>query len=278
MSDESDAMSVTAQSDSARATARSAQPSSGTGTGPRDDIDARLAARIEPFDSFWQAPDDVEKGYKSFLAYYSANYLRRMPEDRNARVLVISCGPGYLVHALNEHGYANVIGIDSDEGKIAHARARGLNCETARAFAWLGACTELFDVIIPEQELNHLTHGEQIEFLALCREKLRAGGRVLVYGLNGANPLVGSENLAHNIDHFNTFTEYSIGQILGLAGFERAEPFALRIYVFWRNPLNYVGLIVTGAFELLFRVMYKLYGKNVKILSKKLGAVAYKAG
>ena len=29
-----------------------------------------LSARIEPFDSYWQAPEDVEAGYKSFAAYY----------------------------------------------------------------------------------------------------------------------------------------------------------------------------------------------------------------
>jgi hypothetical protein len=27
-----------------------------------------LSARLEPFDSYWQAPADVERGYSSFLA------------------------------------------------------------------------------------------------------------------------------------------------------------------------------------------------------------------
>lgn len=102
-------------------------------------------------------------------------------------------------------------------------------------------------------------------------------GPIIAYGLNGANPLVASENLAHNIDHFNTLTEYSLGQILELGGFTRIQAFPLKIYVFWTNPLNYAGLLVTGAFELLFRIMFKLYGKNVKILSNKVAAVAYKA-
>src|SRR5882724_2135066 len=82
----------------------------------------RLAARLEPFDSYWQAPKDVEKGYASFAAYYRANYLRHLPQDRNVSILVVSCGPGYLVHTLREHGYLNVIGIDSDAVKVEHAR------------------------------------------------------------------------------------------------------------------------------------------------------------
>jgi hypothetical protein len=47
--------------------------------------------------------------------------------------------------------------------------------------------------------------------------------------------------------------------------------------VFWKNPLNYVGLAVTGTLELFFKIVFKLYGKDVKILSKKVAATARKS-
>jgi len=234
----------------------------------------QLSARLEPFDSYWQAPADIEKGFASFYEYYRQNYLPHLPQDKNTKILVISCGPGYLVETLAKHGYVNVLGIDSDSEKIRYAKGHDLNCQTAEAFPHLDAHINSYDIIIPEQELNHLTTGEQIEFLNLCRSALRDDGTIIVYGLNGANPFVGAENLAHNIDHFNTFTEYSLQQILELGGFRDVKAFPLKIYVFWRNPLNYVGLFVTGLFELVFRIMFKLYGKNVKILSKKVAAIA----
>lgn len=233
-----------------------------------------LSARLEPFDSYWQAPKDVESGFRSFTAYYKANYLPHLPADRNARILVISCGPGYLVKVLRDQGYVNVLGIDSDPAKVEVARRHGLPCEVARAFEFLEAAQTPYDVIIPEQELNHLTLDETIEFLELCRRALRPGGKVIVYAMNGANPFVGSENLAHNIDHFYNLTEYSLGQVLGLAGYAQVQVFPLKLYVFWRNPLNYVGLAVTTVLELLLRVVFMLYGKKVKVLSKKLAAVA----
>jgi 2-polyprenyl-3-methyl-5-hydroxy-6-metoxy-1,4-benzoquinol methylase len=232
----------------------------------------RLAARLEPFDSYWQAPKDVEKGYKSFTAYYKANYLSRVPPNRDASILVVSCGPGYLVNMLHEHGYRNVLGIDSDPVKVEHARRHGLPCDTARAFEFLEGRVGAYDVIIPEQELNHLTLDETVEFLRLCRTALRPGGQVIVYAMNGANPLVGSENLSHNIDHFYNVTEYSLQQILELAGFSAIKVFALKLYVFWTNPLNYVGLAVTSVLELLMRAVFALYGKKVKVLSKKVAA------
>jgi 2-polyprenyl-3-methyl-5-hydroxy-6-metoxy-1,4-benzoquinol methylase len=238
----------------------------------------KLAARLEPFDSYWQAPEDVDSGYRSFNAYYRANYLAQLPQDRTARILVVSCGPGYLVSLLAEAGYGNVVGIDSDAGKIAHAKRKALPCEVAEAFPFLEERqSPQFDVIIPEQELNHLTVDETIDFLKLCRGALRPGGRVIVYAMNGANPLVGSENIAHNIDHFYNVTEHSLQQILKLAGFADVKVFALKLYVFWKNPLNYVGLAVTATLELFMRVVFILYGKKVRVLSKKIAAVAFKA-
>ena len=94
----------------------------------------RLAAKLEPFDSYWQAPKDIDSGYNSFAAYYRANYLPYLPENRAAKILVISCGPGYLLNVLAKAGYHNVIGIDSDAAKVEHGRKRGLQCEVAEAF------------------------------------------------------------------------------------------------------------------------------------------------
>src|SRR5690606_6292884 len=236
----------------------------------------KLAARLEPFDSYWQAPDDVESGYASFAAYYRANYLQHLPGDRGARILVISCGPGYLVNVLAQAGYTSVVGIDSDPAKVEYARRRGLPCEVAEAFEYLENRRGEFDAIVPEQELNHLTHEETIEFLRLCHAALRPGGRIVVYAMNGANPLVGAENLAHNIDHFYIVTEYSLRQLLELGGFTDVRPFALKLYVFWKNPLNYVGLVVTTMLEFTMRIIFMLYGKKVRVLSKKVTATAIK--
>src|SRR5688500_15553014 len=96
-----------------------------------------LAARLEPFDSYWQAPKDVEGGFKSFTAYDKANYLPHLPADRDAKILVVSCGPGYLLNALAEAGYRCVVGIDSDPSKVVYGQRRALACEAAEAFSYL---------------------------------------------------------------------------------------------------------------------------------------------
>lgn len=240
--------------------------------------DADLAARMEPFDSFWEAPEDVEKGFRSFAKFYSWNYLDKLPARRDVALLVISCGPGYLVDLLTREGYTRVLGIDSDPDKIRPGLRRGLNCRAARAFAFLREGTELFDVIFCEQELNHLTKREMVAFLGLCRNRLRDGGLLVVHGLNGANPITGAEALAQNFDHFNSFTEYSLRQVLTYSGFAQTRVFPLHLYVFTGNPMNYAAWAASSLMSFGFRVAFILYGKHNKLWSKKIAATCVKPG
>lgn len=235
-----------------------------------------LTAKIEPFDSFWEAPDDIEGGYSKFFEFYKHNYLKYVPENKNARILAISCGPGYFVNLLTKLGYRNVLGIDSDPQKVAYATARGLNCRPARAFDFLQASAEPYDVIFCEQELNHLTKDEILRFLALCRQKLADNGVLISHALNGANPITGAESLAQNFDHYNTFTEYTMTQVLDHMKFSDVRVFPLNLYVFYKNPLNYVLIVLSAVYTAFFRFSFILYGKKNRLFTKKIGAVAVK--
>ena len=238
----------------------------------------QLAAMFEPFDSFWEAPDDIESGYDSFKRFYRDNYLHRLPKDRNARILCVSCGPGYLVELLTGEGYSDVLGIDSFPDKIAFAEKRGLPCKVAFAFEFLEQATEPYDVIFCEQELNHLTRQEIMDFLNLCRSHLRPGGTLACFALNGANPITGAEALAQNFDHFNTFTEYSMRQVLEHSGFVDIDVFGLNLYVYYRNPVNYVAMFAAWALSAAFRACFILYGKKNRIFTKKFAATCRAAG
>ena len=237
-------------------------------------LEPSLSARMEPFDTYWQGSRDLSRDYARFAVYYRANYLPRLPADRDAAIAVLSCGPGYLVKTLVDDGYRNAVGIDADPAKIRHAHERRLPCEVASVWPFLQANPGRFDMIIPEQELNHLTLDETIAFLKLARQALRPDGQILVYAINGANPLVSPEHIAHNIDHFYNVTDYSLKQILTLGGFTRIEPFGCELYVFWDRPDNYVGWLITKTIEAFCRVVYRLYGKDVSILAKRIAATA----
>lgn len=256
-----------------------AQPAQATTPLPSPDAaaDVTLSAQIEPFDSFWEGPEhDVDSGYSKFYQFYKVNYAPHLPDDRNTSTLVISCGPGYFIEMLRRHGYNNIIGIDSFPGKAEHGQRRGLDCRNARAFPFLAEQKDSFGLIVCEQELNHLTKSEMRRFLALVRASLTPGGVLIVHGLNGANPITGSEALAQNIDHFNTFTDYSLRQVLDHTGFADIRVFPLNLYVFYKNPANYVAWAAAALLSMFFRACFILYGKSNKIFTKKIGAVCRK--
>jgi nucleoside-diphosphate-sugar epimerase/2-polyprenyl-3-methyl-5-hydroxy-6-metoxy-1,4-benzoquinol methylase len=239
--------------------------------------DMPLTAKIEPFDSFWEGPANVEKGYYTFGQFYRHNYLSFLPSDRSARILAISCGPGYLVDLLTKEGFPNVLGIDSFPEKVEQARRRNLNCIAAEAFPFLYGAPGTFDAIVCEQELNHLTKEEILKFLQLCRHSLKTNGTLIVHTLNGGNPITGAEALAQNFDHYNTFTEYTFRQVLSFAGFQDIRVIPLKLYVFYRNPLNYVLILISALYTAFFRLSFILYGKSNRIFTKKIAAICRNA-
>lgn len=238
-----------------------------------------LAAKMEPFDSFWEGPANIQKGYTTLYKFYTYNYLKYIPENKDADILVISCGPGYFVDMLNRHGYKNVLGIDSFPEKVELAKKRSLSCQVADAFGYLESTDDnSYDAVFCEQELNHLTKDEIIEFLKLACTKIKPGGRLISHSLNGANPITGAEALAQNFDHYNTFTEYTLKQVMEYSGFQDIKVIPLHLYVFWNNPLNYILITVSALYTAFFRASFIMYGKTNKIFTKKIGAVCVKPG
>ena len=124
--------------------------------------------------------------------------------------------------------------------------------------------------------MNHLTKDEILVFLRLCHEALVPGGTLNVFALNGANPITGAEALAQNFDHYNTFTEYTMKQVLEYSGFDRVKLVPLHLYVFYGNPFNYVAWGVATLLSLTFRGLFRMYGKNASIFTKKFAAVCTK--
>lgn len=237
----------------------------------------KLTAKIEPFDSFWEGPEDVESGYRSYALFYKDNYLKYLPKEKDANILCVSCGPGYLVSLLKDRGYRNVLGIDSFPDKISYAEKHGLNCRVAHAFDFLeDAGEEEYDVIFCEQEVNHLSKDEILEFLSLCKSRLRPCGLLIFFVLNGANPLTGAEALAQNFDHYNTFTEYTVRQVLEFSGFDSIRVIGLNLYVYYRNPANYVAMFAAWLLTVIFRAGYILYGKKNRLFTKKIAAICRK--
>jgi len=235
-----------------------------------------LTAKHSPFTTFCEGPEEIEGGYKLFLLFHAHNYLSRIPQDKNAKILVVSSGVGYFQNSLKEWGYTNVHGVDSDSSKVKYAQKKGFSSERVDCFDFLKQAKNKYDFIFAEQEMNHLTSSEVQLFLNLCHKALKTGGKLLVNAANCANPLISTEYLGNNIDHYTSFTENNMKQYFSLTEFKEIEVFPHDFYVLWNNPLNYVAKGVTSLIHLILKVLFKMYGKSNKIFTKRLGVLATK--
>ncbi len=236
----------------------------------------KLTAEFRPFTSFCEGTGNVESDYRLFYKFYRKNYARFLPEDKNARIFVMSCGHGYFLNFLKKLGYKNALGMDADSEKTEYASFKGFACKTGDSLDFLAKNREKFDFIFAEQELNHLTKKEVLLLLDLAKKSLREGGAFLVNSLNPANPLIGPVAPHQNVDHYSFFTGYSLKQIFRFKGFKDAEVFPIDYYVLYSNPLNYPAKALTSLYHLFFKINFKLYGKPDRIFTKKVGGIGFK--
>jgi len=233
----------------------------------------QLTGTYSPWTTFCEGMTDIEKGYSYYPRQYKRNYSRHLPENKDARILVVSAGPGYFVLFLNQLGYHNVVGIDTEPARVEHALKRNLQVEVAHAFDYLADVDDEYDAIILEQEINHLTRPEFMDFLELAKTRLVKGGCVILNATNYANPITSPDHLAHNLNHFSGWTGHSLRQAFKFSNFDSSDCFPLDNYVLYENPLNYVAKAVTGLISLMLRITFKMYGKSEKIFTKRLIAV-----
>ena len=151
-------------------------------------------------------------------------YLRGwLPLDREANILELGCGEGHLLAAFKSWGYRQVRGIDLRPEAIAFCQSRGLAAETADAKEYLKNCNDgHFQLIVAIDLLEHLTREEGLDLLENVHLALRPGGTVILQVPNLASPFGGAVFFG-DVTHRTGFTETSIRQVLGLAGFTKAE-------------------------------------------------------
>jgi len=66
-----------------------------------------------------------------------------------------------------------------------------MNCRVEDVFDNMENHLERFDVIVPEQEVNHVADEELPIFLKLCWDSLKNERTLIVHSLNRANPITG---------------------------------------------------------------------------------------
>lgn len=162
---------------------------------------------------------DTPEQQEELADSYQRLLLPHLPSDRSAKLLDVGCGVGYALWALQGAGYSDLSGIDSDEGQVQAARAKGLQViRTEDTAAWLRAQAACYEAILALDLLEHIPVNEQLDFAAALREALRDGG-TLVCRVPNANSALAARYRYIDWTHHCSFTEHSLDFLLHSAGF-----------------------------------------------------------
>ena len=215
--------------------------------------------------------------FETYYKYFKKNYSKHLPEDKDLKILDIGCGMGHFLYFLEKEDYKDYIGIDISKENIEFCKEKGLNVRLSNVFDFLAEKTVPFHVIVMNDIIEHFNKQEIIRILELVNKNLVENGKIIIKTLNAANPILANGGRYIDFTHEISFTEESLSQVLRVSGFKDVRIYPQDIYIFYKNPLNYVAKFISKLLNLTFRLLFLLYGrKTTKIFTKSIIAVATK--
>lgn len=222
------------------------------------------------FGSFHDFNKEIGYIYKLFRR----NYLKYLPENKNKRIVDLGCGMGHFLYFLEKEEYTNYIGVDVSPENIKFCQNHGFKVVESDIFDFLSR-DQKADVFVLNDIIEHFSIDNAVRLLKMIRENLNPGGGVIIKTPNGASPLLGNSSRYQDITHKFCYTQISLAQILSVSGFENIRIIPQDIYIFIYNLVNYLAKTAAFLLNLLFRVLFLLYGKKtITIFDKHLIAIA----
>jgi SAM-dependent methyltransferase len=167
--------------------------------------------------------DNTPAHERRLIEYYSGLLGERFPIEKNARILDVGCGMGFVLSTLRSLGYQQAEGVDMDPTQVQAARERGLNVlKTSDTAGELRARAGLYDQIIALDLLEHIPIEQQIPFVESITVALKPGASFICTVPN-ANSAIASRWRYIDWTHHCSFTEHSLDFLLHTGGLREIQ-------------------------------------------------------
>jgi 2-polyprenyl-3-methyl-5-hydroxy-6-metoxy-1,4-benzoquinol methylase len=185
------------------------------------------------------------------IKQYSYNYFKFLPANREARVLEIGAGMGRFLQFLGEAGYSNFLGVDISPEAISYCQEKGIKkVQLIGSLSEFLAVSGNFDLIVMNDVIEHLTPEESLNVLKKMYERLNSGGQLIVKTGNLAS-LIGPRIRYGDFTHQQGFTEYSLAQVVQIAGFSLFKVYAFKV------PLNRLRRVLRAVGQKIVHAFWK---------------------
>lgn len=216
-----------------------------------------------------------EKQYEGAAKSYEATYGRFMPADKNSKILDIGCGAGHFLFYLKKKGYTNYHGIDISKQQVDFVQQNITeNVELADTFEFLDDKEKLYDLIIVNDLLEHISKEKIIKFLKLVYNSLKNDGILIIKVPNMSNPF-GLRARYIDITHEVGFTENSLYAVLKAVSFNNICIYPADYPI--SSIKSFVGRIIRKFVHTMIKYSYRVQGYGApKILAVNIIGVAKK--
>lgn len=232
--------------------------------------------RTNHFETYLSTHFTRERDPEATRAFCDLNYLAYLPADRSVRILDIGCGTGEFILYLRSKGYANACGVDISEEAVEFCKKNGVKDVSAikDIMEYLSENRDSFSAITLNDTIEHFRKDDIVPILAAIKSSLKRGG-CLILRTGNASTLGGLFLRYKDFTHEVGFTEYSLKQVLRLAGFENIVIFGNR-YPVRANVRSMARAVLLRMWFCFLGFIYLIESgeDRPRILSKLLIAIA----
>jgi SAM-dependent methyltransferase len=206
---------------------------------------------------------------------WELNFRRHLPADKRAPILDVGCGFGEFLAYLERDGYQNLRGVEIDPERAAASRqkTRAAIEEPEDLAEYLRGAGDQFALITLKSVIAHFPRERAVPYLRAMRDALAPNGKLIVETFN-ASRWTGPYVLYNDVTHCWAYTEYSLRQILEMAGLRVIELDGEKLpaHRWSTRVLRLAQWIWEGIIACIY-VVERGVGRNPTILTKYLVAV-----
>lgn len=183
----------------------------------RQEIYARYAT------NFQDSPLTFDESGACRWAKAAEYYLHGLlPAEKDAKIVDLACGRGWLLYFFQKKGYKNLKGVDISPEQIEISRQVVSDVEERDVLDFLKQHSEEFSLITAFDLVEHFQKPEALEFLKLCHTSLKPGGRLILHTPNADSPF-GMASRYGDFTHEIGFNVNSLLRLMRLTGFTQIE-------------------------------------------------------
>jgi 2-polyprenyl-3-methyl-5-hydroxy-6-metoxy-1,4-benzoquinol methylase len=155
---------------------------------------------------------------------WEANFGPHLPADKAAPILDIGCGLGDFLEYLEQSGYQNLRGVEIDPARVEAARGKthATIDHSVDLESYLRALPVRFTLITLKSVIAHFPKDAVVAYLRAMRDALAPDGTLIVETFN-VSRWTGPYVLYNDATHHWAYTEYSLQQVLEMAGLHVVE-------------------------------------------------------